>query len=283
MDTNLTIQTPSNLLEEARVEMKRARAAKESYDLAEFMCRTALRDAENRNLPLAPAQFTLANIKHWQGDYRQAVTILEIALKESAPDALHVEMAGFLIGLLAASDRPDRACEVAREVSPLVEAVADDFHTGQFLRNYGDALNRLNEVDPAIERYTGAAIHFERAEDFRRCSDVRNNLACLLIRVGKLEEAHEQIKSALSFFHSDEEAHRSALGQVYETQATAYEAEGKLEDAFTSINRSLAYLLGGEEAALIKASRETHGRILDKLGVERVVALLALVGDAVTL
>jgi tetratricopeptide (TPR) repeat protein len=274
MRTALTIQTPPTLLKEAWAEMKRARAEKDTYDLAEFMCLSALHDAEAKGEPLAPAQHALANVTHWKGDYKQASYILDLALKEAMSDELNVQISNLLIAVLSADGRSKRACDVALKLSPLVEALDVDAHTAQFLRNYGDALNRLNEVDPAIERYTGAIINYEKVGDFRRCSDVRNNLACLLIKKEKFEEAHEQIKSALSFFHSDEEAHRSALGQVYETLAQAYEAEDELDEAHGAITRSLSYLVGGEESELIRVSRETHGRILDKMGLERVVNLL---------
>lgn len=271
MKTILTIQTPKTLLDEAWAEMKRARAAKESYDLAEFMCVTALRDAESQGASLTPAQYALACVHVWKGSYAKAATILRAALTVELADVTRIEVTNFLVATLSAAGHHSRARDAARGIMPLVFAVAEDFHTAQFYRNYGDALSGLGEVDAAIEQFTGAAIHYEKVQDFRRCHDVRNNLACLLIRKEKFEEAHEQIKAALKFFHSDEDAHRTALGQVYETLARAYEAEDRLDEARRAVEQSLSYLLGGEEAALIKTSRETHGRILDKLGVERVV------------
>jgi tetratricopeptide (TPR) repeat protein len=71
---------------------------------------------------------------------------------------------------------------------------------GSVLRKLGLAENRVDYLDRAIIEYTAAIYHYEQSQNDRYCAINLNNLAMLLHRVGKYQEAHEHLDRAVAIF-----------------------------------------------------------------------------------
>lgn len=243
-----------------------------AFERAKDLACAALRELESADLPLTDAQICLATCYWRLGEHDNARTVLYVALAECDGITDRLRLTNALCMVLGSAGEYEEICRLSLEVSPLIEVVTDPYLRGQFHNNYADALRQKKETDAAILECTGAVIRFEEAGHERHTAAARQNLGVLLIMADKASDALEHLERAREVF--ERVGDNSALAQTYETLACAYEAEGKLEEAFYAAEKSKALLEGGEEAALIGQSRQTHGRILDKLGVERVAALV---------
>lgn len=120
------------------------------------------------------------------------------------------------------------------------------------LRRLGAAEGRADYLDRAIIEFTAAVFHFEQAGHERYCGNAENNLAMLLHRMGRHDEAHSHLDSAQRIFTRLGDAGNAA--QVNETRARVYIAEGKYDDAADVIERAVAALeQAGEQALLADA------------------------------
>jgi tetratricopeptide (TPR) repeat protein len=116
----------------------------------------------------------------------------------------------------------------------------------------GTAEGRADFLDRAIIEYTAAIYHFERAGHERYCANNLNNLAVLLLRLGRHRDAHEQLDRAQIIFTRLKDP--GNLAQVDETRARVLIAEGKYREAnriMAGVTQTLERM--GEQALLADA------------------------------
>ncbi|HYX71794.1 MAG TPA: tetratricopeptide repeat protein, partial [Nitrososphaera sp.] len=107
--------------------------------------------------------------------------------------------------------------------------------------------DRLDYADKAIIEFTAAIYHYEQAGHERYCGNNLNNLALLLYKLGRYEEAHECLNRAYEIFKKLKDA--GSMGQVEETRTRVLIAEERYEEARLSIISAIAIL--EEEKALL--------------------------------
>ena len=162
------------------------------------------------------------------------------------------------------------AWNILREAAPVFEhaneALKGRWH-GQralVLRRLATAEGRADYVDRAIIEFTAAIYHYERANHSRYCGNNLNNLAMLLHRIGRYEEAHENLDRARSIFVNLKDS--GSVAQVDDTRARVLVAEGRYEEARRVIAGAIRALEEGGEQALLADAMVVQGVALGRLG-----------------
>jgi tetratricopeptide (TPR) repeat protein len=225
----------------------------------------AIHILEDIDESLADAQDALANCYLRKGENAKARTVLLVARSESGSLDFN-EWATLTVSLARVyvqDESPEGACELLGELAPAVDLITDPLTRANYHQIYANVLHQLGRFDDALIQYAGAHHYFDAAEYERLAAAVKNNIADLKIRVGRLEEAHEDIEDALTFYSSISD--RSALGQTLETLAGCHLAENDLDAALKAIDSSLHYLNGGDEKVFLAASWKMRGDILQRM------------------
>ncbi len=138
------------------------------------------------------------------------------------------------------------------------------------LRRLGTAEGRADYLDRAIIEYTAAIYHFGEAKHERYSANNENNLAFLLYKLGRYQQAYQHLDRAQRVFIRLKDA--GSLAQVKETRARILLAEKRYETAAKEIARAVAELERSEESALladaltvqatVEARRGEHARSL---------------------
>lgn len=164
--------------------------------------------------------------------------------------------------------RHHEALSVLKDAQPFFEASGDAIkgrwhgHTALALQRLATAEMRSDYADRAIIEFTAAAVHFEQAGHERYRARALNNIAMLLYRFGRYEEAHENIEQAASIFTrlNDE----GELAQVNETRARVLVAEGRYKEANSVISEVIKTFEKGGEFALLADALTIQGVIWSK-------------------
>ena len=120
------------------------------------------------------------------------------------------------------------------------------------LRRLATAEGRTDYADRAIIEFTAAIYHYEQAKHERYCATNLNNLAMLLYKLGRYNEAHEQLDRANTFLEKLKDV--GLLTQVEETRARVLLAEENYLEARRAIIGVVDTLeRGGEQALLVDA------------------------------
>jgi tetratricopeptide (TPR) repeat protein len=155
-------------------------------------------------------------------------------------------------------NRYHEALNILKEAEPVFES-ANDALKGKWhgqraiiLLKLAETEHRSDYADRAIIEFTAAIYHYELAKHERYCAGNLNNLAFLLYKLGRYEEAHEHLDRAGFIYTKLKDS--GTLAQVDETRARVLVAERKYGEA----NRVLAgavqtFELGGESALLADA------------------------------
>ena len=246
-----------------RVTAAKARAQQIAglFDEAETLLKNAVRRAESADLPLWEAQSELAHCYWRRGKFEEARKVLRVARAITGTDSTdeYVLLTTVLCIVEYSDGNPQSACEIAEDIADLVEGVADPLIRARYYDAHANALNLLGKFDEALIKYAGAGAYFERAGHRRHAIAVENNIANVLIKAGRPQDAHEHLNRVFNFYRSISD--RSALGQTLETIAQAYIAENDLEAAHKAINKSISYL-EGDETGILEESRRTKEYIL---------------------
>lgn len=136
----------------------------------------------------------------------------------------------------------------------LPDPIKGRWHTqmGLVLRRLGSAEGRTDYIDRAIIEYIAAIYHYEQSQNDRYCALTLNNLAFLLYRVGKSQEAHEHLDRAGAIFSKLHDP--GNLAQVNETRARVLMSEHRYEEAKNVIASSVqVFEEGGDQACLADA------------------------------
>jgi CheY-like chemotaxis protein len=166
--------------------------------------------------------------------------------------------------------RLNDALNLLRPAASLIDASTNNTLKGRFhnefanvLRDLGEIENRADYVDRALIEYAAASIHFEEAGHDRYQACVENNLAMLLFKLSRLEEAYQHLERADTLFTTlGDVVHQ---GQVAETRAQFMIAEGALVQAERSARRAVQLLENGDQRSLLAEALTTHGTVLSLL------------------
>lgn len=132
------------------------------------------------------------------------------------------------------------------------------------LRRLGQAENRSDYFDRAIIEHTAAIFHNELAGHERYCGNNLNNLAHLLSKLGRYEEAHQHLDRAQKIFARLND--KGSLAQVNETRARVLLSEGRYTEAATVIKGAVETLDRAGEQALLADALAVQATILARLG-----------------
>lgn len=119
-------------------------------------------------------------------------------------------------------------------------------------------------LDRAAIEYTAAIYHYEQAGHERFCAVNLNNLAALLYRVGRYQEAHEHLNRAAQIFRRL--ADPGNLAQVDETRAQVLLAEGRYSEAEKIIAGAIQVFERGGEQSCLADALAIRATVLARLG-----------------
>jgi CheY-like chemotaxis protein len=242
--------------------MGSARSLSGSQERAKDLLSEAQRLFQSLDLPLkvADAQSELA-ICYWRlGAFDEARVVLDQAAgavgdKDDELKA-RILIRRALIEIWAC--RYHDALDVLSEAEPFFQSLSDAFkgrwhgQMGSVLRHLGAAEGRADYLDRAAIEYTAAIYHYELAGHERFRAVNLNNLAMLLYRLGRYQEAHEHLDRAVEIFRGLNDP--GNLAQVDETRARVLLAEGQYSEAERIIADVIrVFERGGEQSCLADA------------------------------
>jgi tetratricopeptide (TPR) repeat protein len=132
------------------------------------------------------------------------------------------------------------------------------------LRRLACEENRVDYSDRAIVEYTASAYYCEKAGHERYCATILNNLAFLLHKLGRYEEAHEHLNRAHIFLEKIKDV--GLLAQVEETRARVLVAEKHYYAARRVIIGVVDTFEKGGESALLADALIIKATVQARLG-----------------
>src|ERR1044072_4488774 len=132
------------------------------------------------------------------------------------------------------------------------------------LKQLGTAEGRHDYFDRAIIEYTAAIYHYEQADHKRYRVINENNLANLLRKMGRHQQAHEHLDCACAVLSRLKDA--GMLAQVDETRARILIDEQNYGEAERVIARAVQTLEAGGAAAVLAEALTTQGVAWARLG-----------------
>jgi tetratricopeptide (TPR) repeat protein len=167
-------------------------------------------------------------------------------------------------------DRYHDALNILKEAEPVFES-ANDALKGKWhgqraiiLLKLAETEHRTDYADRAIIEFTAAIYHYEQAKHERYCAGNLNNLAVLLYRLGRYEEAHEHLDRAGFIFNRLKDP--GHLAQVDETRARVLLAERKYVEAARVLAGAVQTFERGGESALLADALSLQGAVLARRG-----------------
>src|SRR5256714_13348829 len=180
---------------------------------------------------------------YWRlGAYNEARLMMSEALKPLTDTDVELKAKILIRRTLVeiSENRYLEALNILKEAEPIFESANDAIkgrwhgQKGLVLRRLATAEGQAEYFDKAIIEYTAAIYHYEQAKHERYCARNLNNLAFLLYKLGRYQDAHEHLDRARLIFAKLEDS--GNLAQVDETRARVFLAEKKYREA----NRVLA-------------------------------------------
>ncbi len=126
------------------------------------------------------------------------------------------------------------------------------------------AESNADRYDRAIVEYTAAIYHYEQARHERYCATNLNNLAMLFYKLGRYQEAHENLDRAQLVFTRLRDP--GILAQVDETRARVLVAEKRYRDAERIIGGVIKTFERGGVSALLADALSVQGVVWARLG-----------------
>ncbi|MBA3241728.1 MAG: hypothetical protein H0T60_10930, partial [Acidobacteria bacterium] len=209
---------------------------------------------------------------YWrEGAYDEARVLLTNAFEAATETVWRAKLLTRLTTVELSAGRYHDALILLREHAHIFDegmshALRGSFHSllAYALRQLGDVEGRPDYLDRAIIEYTAAIYNYEQAKHERYCARNLNNLASLLHKLGRYEEAHEHLDRAQLIFTRLRDA--GSLAQVDETRARLLIAEKQHREAGRVIARSIQTLEQGGAAALLADALTTQGVVWARLG-----------------
>ncbi|MFN2455746.1 MAG: response regulator [Pyrinomonadaceae bacterium] len=203
-----------------------------AYDESRVILNEALQNLEDKDAELkAKILIRRTLVEVWTGRYHDAWSILKEAQDffESCHDAIKGRWHGQM---------------------------------GLVFKRLASAEGRTDYYDNAIIEYTAAIYHYEQAHHKRYCGTNLNNLAFVLLKLGRYKEAHEHLDRAQKIFAKDP----GNLAQVNETRARVLIAEQRYTEADKLIEGVVRTLETGGEQALLADALTVQGIVRSQLG-----------------
>jgi tetratricopeptide (TPR) repeat protein len=223
--------------------------------------------AHNNQERVRDAQYELG-ICYWRsGALDEARVVLAEALKEASGE----QRGKILIGCTIVEVDAGRY-EQARDIllserfffDEAPHALQGRWHNEMAIILRKLAHGRIEYSDKAIIEFTASIYHFEQAGHERYCGRNLNNLAMLLYRVGRHEEAHGHLDKALRIFARLRDS--GSITQVNETRARVLLAEDRYTEARRVIIEVVDALDQAGEYALLTDALIIKGTIQARLG-----------------
>lgn len=210
---------------------------------------------------------------YWRlGAYDESRVVLQEAVKPLTDSDLELKAKILIRRTLVEvwGNRYYEAWNILKEAAPVFES-ANDALKGRWhgqmalvLDKLGTAEGFIDYFDRAIMQYTAAIFHYEQAKHERYCATNLNNLAMLLQKLGRYDEAHENLNRAGKIFSRLKDT--GNLAQVNETRARVLLAEHRYDEA----NHILLDVVGafehGSEYALLADALTLQGVVWARLG-----------------
>lgn len=160
-------------------------------------------------------------------------------------------------------NRYHEALNILKEVEPFFESTNDALkgrwhgQTGMVLELLATADGNVALFDRAAIEYTAAIYYYEQAGHERYCARNLNNLAMLLYKLGRYDEAHEHLDRAQLIFTRLRDA--GSLAQVDETRARVLISEHKYREADRIITGAIKTFEKNGESALLADALTVQG------------------------
>lgn len=226
----------------------------------------------NYLIKAAEAQYEIA-MPYWRlGAFDDARVVLTNALNilENRNDELKAKIHIRRALIETWAGRHHDAFAVLKEAEPFFMNLSDAFkgrwhgQMGSVLRHLGSAEGRVDYLDRAILEYTAAIFHYEQAQHERYCAVNLNNLAMLLYRMERYQEAHENLDRAAAIFSRLGDP--GNLAQVNETRARVLMTEQRYAEAERIIASSVQVFERGGEQSCLADALTIHATVLARLG-----------------
>jgi tetratricopeptide (TPR) repeat protein len=221
---------------------------------------------------VSETQYELAMCYWWLGQHDEARVVLREALKPLADSDVELK-AKILIRRTIVEvweNRYYEALSILREAEPVFYS-ANDALKGRWHGQMALVLDKLataegnaDYYDRAIVEYTAAIYYYEQARHERYCATNLNNLAMLLYKLGRYQEAHEHLDRAQLVFTRLRDP--GIVAQVDETRARVLVAEKRYRDAERIIGSVIKVFEKGSEAALLADALTVQGVVWARLG-----------------
>jgi tetratricopeptide (TPR) repeat protein len=191
--------------------------------------------SQNQRIKASETQYELSICYFRCGDYDNARIILDEALAglEHRELKAKILIRKTIIEIWSgryyeAWEMLDRARDVFENLSPALKGR----WYGQralVLRKLATSEQRSDYADRAIIEFTAAIVHYEEAKHERYCAINLNNLAMLLYRLKRYDEAHENLDKAHRIL--DRLQDNGLLAQVDETRARVLLSQERYDEA----------------------------------------------------
>lgn len=224
----------------------------------------------NLKLKASETQYELGMCYFRKGAYDEARVVLDEAMKGLEDIEL---LAKILIRRTIIEiwlGKHHEAWDTLKEAQAFYErcsdAVKGRWH-GQMalvLRRLAGEEHRVDYSDKAIVEYTASAYYCEQAGHKRYCATILNNLAFLLHKLGRYEEAHEHLNRSHTFLEKIKDV--GLLAQVEETRTRVYVAEQHYHAARRVIIGVVETFEKGGESALLADALIIKGTVQARLG-----------------
>jgi tetratricopeptide (TPR) repeat protein len=212
---------------------------------------------------------------YWrEGAYDEARVLLTRASEEAsgADDENKARVLLRCVTVECAEGRFNHALNILKESAHILDesdnhALKGSFHNlfAVTLQGLGTTEGRTDYFDKAVIEYTAAIYHYEQAQHERYGASIENNLAFLLYKVDKHEEAHEHLDRARKVLVRLKDA--GLIAQVDETRARVLIAEQKYREANRAIMGAIQTLEKSGEPALLADALILQGVTWARLGV----------------
>jgi tetratricopeptide (TPR) repeat protein len=207
---------------------------------------------------VSEAQYELGMCYFRQGAYDEARIVLDEAMKGLEDEELQAKILIRRTIIEIWVGKYHEAWNMLERARPAFDnsthALKGRWH-GQMaliLRKIATAEGRADYADRAIIEFTAAIYHYEQAKHERYCAINLNNLAMLLYKMERFDEAHEHLDRAQEFLQRLNDI--GLLAQVEETRARVLLAEEcYLEAIQVIIGVVNIFEKGGEHALLTDA------------------------------
>lgn len=243
---------------------------------------------------IAECYLALAYCYHRGGELDETRVMLEQTFKYISDELVDTKARAILLNISLEEDanRNHDALSLYNRSALIFEKVSSHKIKGAshnehaiLLRKIGTAEKRGEYIDLAIIEYTAAIFHFNKAGNKPYAGAVENNLAFLLLTLGRYDEAHQHVRNAINIAEALKD--NGYLGQWKDTRARIYLAEGRNQEAIRHARESVRHLEQGDQKALLAESLTTWGVALARSGsfsqaltqLKKAVSVAEAVGD----